>query len=57
MVTPDQVLHLTRDAAAVIVPSDLGPRDNLGSRFLFVGRIWEEKALWNCCRRLAGATR
>ena len=72
MVTLDQVSHLKRDAAAVIVPSDLlhqrlrsrvpattpvitlqnpvnatdlGPRDTPGSRFLFVGRIWEEKGI------------
>jgi glycosyltransferase involved in cell wall biosynthesis len=70
--TLDYVSHLKRDAAAVIVPSDLlrqrlrsrvpastpvitllnpvnatdlGPRDSHGTRFLFVGRIWEEKGI------------
>jgi glycosyltransferase involved in cell wall biosynthesis len=72
MVTLDHVSHLKRDAAALIVPSDLlrlrlrarvpagtpvltlqnpvhasdlGPRDSIGSHFLFVGRIWEEKGI------------
>jgi glycosyltransferase involved in cell wall biosynthesis len=33
---------------------DLGPRDHSGSRFLFVGRIWEEKGILELLRAVGG---
>jgi glycosyltransferase involved in cell wall biosynthesis len=33
---------------------DLGPRDHSGSRFLFVGRIWEEKGILELLQAIGG---